>query len=97
MSKYKRSQAIIIDFSDVFNFATKEHGINWNPCNDLFFGTVFEYKQIDCVEYDGKDYINTITKEQVAEMDSTDKAFAIMSHFLQVNKLTDEDVRIDSQ
>lgn len=32
-----------VDFSEIFEYAKKKHGIEWNPCNDLFFGSVFEY------------------------------------------------------
>jgi hypothetical protein len=42
-------QASIVDFSDVFNFAKKEYGIEWNPANKIFFGNAFEYNEITSV------------------------------------------------
>lgn len=34
----------VIDFSDIFHYAKDKYGIEWNPCNDIFFNTVIKYK-----------------------------------------------------
>lgn len=39
-------RVLVINFSDIFHYATKNFGIHWNPCNDLFFDNVFEYRTL---------------------------------------------------
>jgi hypothetical protein len=85
--RYKRET--VIPFDDIFNFATKEYGIGWNPCNDLFFGNAFEYREHSYIEYDGVDYVGCkATRDSINDLDSLEKANAIVSHFMQVHKLT---------
>lgn len=32
-------QQTTVSFDEIFYYAEKRHGIQWNPCNDLFFRT----------------------------------------------------------
>ena len=33
-----------VRYSDIFRYANKKHGIDWNRCNDLFFSDTINYK-----------------------------------------------------
>lgn len=35
----------VINFADIFYYAKEKYDIEWNPCNDIFFTTVLEYKK----------------------------------------------------
>lgn len=37
----------IIGFADIFRYAKEKYDIEWNPCNDIFFNTVIEYKRVN--------------------------------------------------
>lgn len=50
------------DFGCIFDFATKEFGIGWNPCNDLFFNCPLDYKSFN--EYDMNDVQEWIQDEE---------------------------------
>jgi hypothetical protein len=32
-------QQTTVDFAEIFKYAEIKHGVQWNPCNDLFFRT----------------------------------------------------------
>ena len=34
-----------VNYSEIFNYATEHYGINWNPCNNLFFHTLLEFRR----------------------------------------------------
>lgn len=98
MGKYKAYTAIQVPFDDIFYFAEKEYGIGWNPCNDLFFNHVFDYGQVSSVEYNGRDYSEgAVSLEELDGMSTTQKADAILSHFLFVNGLTSGNIEVDSR
>ena len=93
-----RRTTTIVCFSEIFNFAEAEFGIPWNPCNDLFFGTAFEYKQ--CQEWYAEelpDGYKTMSKEEVLALEDYDKAHVITELFMISEGLQDQDVSIDSQ
>jgi hypothetical protein len=103
-------KATIICFSEIFNYATEKFGIQWNPCNDIFFDNAFEYKRCEKFYYSewhcrvsfwedekAKRKANSFTKEEVLEMSEADQAQVITAAFLEDNNCANDNVRIDSQ
>lgn len=81
---------LTVNFSEIFHFATDNHGISWNECNDLFFNTILEYKRfnifyLEDLEYD-MEYIETNVKEKEANYL---KASKILIEFMKQNNLTE--------
>lgn len=73
-----------VDFSEIFQFAEKEYGIHWNPCNDLFFNT-------DIIRYNRNTEIwLDEAKAEFEEDEDTNykKAHEIIVAFMEKNNLT---------
>jgi len=92
----------VIDFSDIFKFAEKQYGIEWNHANDIFFNGRLEYTKHtsvdmgDWVEYinektEIKDKAGDYTKEEVLAMDDNDKSYLITAAYLETQDLKDGD------
>ena len=100
-------KVIVIDFSDIFKYAEEHYGLEWNPCNDIFFNGRLEYGKHtsvdmgDWVEYidldvEQKDKAGDYTKEEVLEMDDNDKSYVITAAYLESLDIKDgEDILID--
>lgn len=42
-----------VGFADIFRFAEKEHGVDWNRANDMFFSSeMLRYKGYNTIEID---------------------------------------------
>jgi len=40
-------QQTTVDFAEIFKYAETKHGIQWNPCNSLFFCTeIIQYNKV---------------------------------------------------
>lgn len=36
-----------VEFAEIFRYAEAKHGVQWNPCNDLFFRTeIIQYRAV---------------------------------------------------
>jgi hypothetical protein len=99
-------KVIVIEFSNIFDFAEEQYGIDWNTCNDIFFNGRFEYTKHnsvgmgDWVEYvsfeEVKDNVQDYTKEEILAMDDYDKSYVITAIYLEslgIHK--GEDILID--
>ncbi len=96
----------VVDFSDIFNFATKHYGIGWNECNDVFFGNSLEYGKhttaypSDWPEYidlkiELKDKASDYTKEEVEQMSDVDKSYVILSAYFESLNISESEVLVD--
>ncbi len=99
-----------IGFSAVFKFAETQYGISWNVTNDIFFHNVLSYKSVTDFymgEWQGntsfwKDETSfnikasSFTKDEVLDMNDSDKANVILAAYLESLGLTgDDDIQID--
>lgn len=78
----------IVCFSEIFYFAEKEYGVNWNRANDLFFHTILDYGKINEfyikeLEYD----IDHYKKENNSKDVDSLKAIEIIANFMRQNKV----------
>ena len=101
-------RVLIIEFSDIFRYAEKEFGIHWNPCNDLFFDNVFEYRNLTkiytidliCdIEYflDKEDYPKPdLPKEIYDTLSARNRGRYILYSFCYANGIK-EDFEVDSR
>ena len=96
-------EGVKIDFSEIFAHATKEFGIEWNPCNDLFFDTALDYKSyneydrhniMECIETDHEEP-EQITKCEIDAMENSSKAHAIILHYMLANNIFDVLIKND--
>ncbi len=59
-----------VQFDEIFHYAEKHHGIDWNKCNDVFFDHVFPYKgsreiYLEDIEYELTEEANSgFSKDQ---------------------------------
>ena len=81
-----------LDFSDLFNWVTENYGIEWNECNDVFFGnslTFGSYDEVCCGDgisytdiYDiGKESWD-LTKEEVMALSPSDRGYVLIDIYL---------------
>ena len=84
------------DFCEIFNYAEREFGIGWNPCNDLFFNdnaltykSYNEYNVDEILENFAEGEQEIFTKEEIHNMSDTKKTYAIIHHFMVANDIDD--------
>lgn len=91
MSKIK--QVTTVDFSDIFWFAEKPpHKVDWNKCNDIFFGDLLDYKSYNTLylsdlEHNLK-YDKEHPKSKYSYTEDQKKARLIMIDFMKAEGLT---------
>lgn len=83
----KKLKTTMIDTYDLFSFAEKNFGIEWNPCNDLFFRSdVVKYKNYTEFELgEPLEYISS--EEDSKDYTGDDLAYWIINEFMVQNKL----------
>jgi len=69
-----------VDFSEIFNYATKNFGIQWNPCNDMFFHNSLDYKSYN--EYSLGEPLEYIDDKPYEELSFTEKGYYIINQFM---------------
>lgn len=74
-----------IDFSEIFHYATKKYGIQWNPCNDMFFNNSLDYKSFN--EYDLGEPLENIEDKPYEELSFEDKGYYIINQFMIDNEI----------
>lgn len=82
-----------IDFSDIFNYATEKFGIQWNPCNDMFFNNSLDYKSFN--EYSLGEPLECINDKPYEELSFPEKGYYIINQYMIDNGL--EDIFIDNR
>jgi hypothetical protein len=97
----------IFNFAEIFNYAEKQYGINWNPCNDVFFGNSLEYgKHTEVYPADWSAYTSfsdvmvrprasNYTRKEVECMTDCDKSYVILSAYFESLGVTDSVVLVD--
>ncbi len=98
-------QLKVFDFSDIFNYATKNYGISWNACNDVFFNNSLEYQRHTTVypkDWTGyvsfesvKDNASDYTVDEVNDMDDLDKSYVVLSAYFESLNINDSEVLVD--
>jgi len=100
-----------IDFDEIFFFAEKEYGINWNTCNDIFFGNSIDYNNVTDFEYiEWQCYMgfwkdessfdikaSSFTKEEVLGMTSPEQSYLIVAAYLESLGFKGSMIQIDSR
>ena len=96
----------VFNFADIFHFAEKQYGIEWNKCNDVFFNGSLEYSKhctvypsdwsayID-LELESKDNASDYTSEEVEAMTDCDKSYVILSAYFESLNISDDEVLVD--
>lgn len=82
VKKVRRNEA---NFADLFRFAKEHHGLEWNPCNDLFFHTVLEYKRHN--DFELADLEAQLKDTKYPYDAKTRKAVEIVVSFMKANKV----------
>ncbi len=85
----------LVDFSEIFNYATENYGIDWNTCCDMFHGSeILTYKGTDEISYDDDlvPHESDMTVEEFVAMDikevkEDNKANWILGDFMQNKQL----------
>lgn len=95
----------MIGFADIFHFAEKEFGVHWNPANDLFFRTIFNYGSMSQIYTsdlacdisffdDAKDIseckASLVPREEYDKMSQREKAKLIVMLFCEKNNIEDD-------
>jgi len=73
-----------VNFSEIFNFAQKNSGVEWNDANNLFFNTILTYKGSN--EF-WREELEWALKEDYLEENNDRKARQIMLAFMKENKV----------
>ncbi len=88
------------NFSEIFDYAEKKFGINWNECNDLFFNSETlsygSYNEFDLLDDDqGADFedlavsLKDIKDDDVKNIsDDNDRSNYIIWRFMKDNNMT---------
>ena len=83
MKKVTRTE---VDFSEIFEFAEKDHGIKWNAANDLFFrNEVLRYQRHDDLTLEDIEW--ELCEEGFAAEGDVKKAFEILLDFMKKKNL----------
>ena len=78
MKKVTRNE---VDFSEIFEFADKKFGIDWNRANDMFFNNSLDYKFYN--EYSLGEPLDYIDKNKpYEELEESDKGYFIINEFM---------------
>ena len=96
----------IFEFDEIFHYAENEYGIDWNTCNDVFFGNSLEYQRHTTVypadwaayidlKLEVKDKASDYTKDEVNAMTGNDKSYVILSAYFESINVTDGEVLVD--
>ena len=96
----------VFDFADVFHFAEKHYGIDWNSCNDVFFNNSVEYGKHSNVypsdwaayidlELIKKDNASDYTSNEVEAMTDCDKSYVILSAYFESLNISADEVLVD--
>lgn len=74
------------DFSEIFRFAEKNHGISWNKCNDVFFRSLLDYEKHNDFELE---FLEADLEEDKFYQESYKLATTILIDFMKENKVTE--------